>query len=110
MAHRVVHVALATFSWLTALAVCSEARANLKVNSSGQDVHITDPGSFSLRFEKARGGSITEYYDLVHDPGSANNIAARGGSLYDGLFLLMFKQESPEAWTASFRGAASVVH
>lgn len=104
------HRTLAAFSVVTLVLSASTARAeDLEVDDSGDEVWVTSPGVFTLRFVQSRGGGITEYYDLAHDPGATTNLVARSGSLYDGIFIAMFKQESPEAWTASFLGSAAVL-
>ncbi len=60
------------------LGVPSKAQAaDIKVVAQGDDLLLSSPGVFSMRFQKSRGGGITEYYDLKHDPSSKVNIAAQ---------------------------------
>ncbi len=97
-------------SLLAVLLIGSTATAQtIQVSASGDDVVLVCPSVFQLRFDKSQGGNITQYYDLATDPGATINLAAAGGSLYDGLYFIMFKQETPELWTANFQAGADTI-
>lgn len=85
------------------------------VVNSGEDIVVRQDGEFELLFDSSRGGTIGQYYDLKNDPNKTTNIAVNKsqGSLYHGLYFIMFKQGGgnlpvPERWTAQWETRANL--
>lgn len=88
---------------------------SIVVSTVGEDIRVRQEGEFELLFDKSHGGTIAQYYDLHIDPNKNTNIAVNKsqGSLYHGLYFIMFKQGGgnlpvPELWTAQFGSSANI--
>jgi hypothetical protein len=46
---------------------------------------VTAPGAFEMRFNKATGGGIDQFFDLAEDPGRTNDLAG-GSSITQAFF------------------------
>ncbi len=61
-------------------ATCDGACNSLAVSEGANTIRVTNPGQFELLFTPEAGGAIEQLYDLVEDPGKANDLV---GSLVD---------------------------